>query len=346
MSSGRDLLDGLARLTGIRDTQRLEYSLLKTLDDIYEDGSTWAVRFDAEGRPRSLHFYDRKRDAVMAVPFDPEHQPVSAELLEQALATGKSVGGFDESGRQISVFPMSGLKEFRICLAFAFDSTANGERVDQRLVESFLSVYRNFVNLVDDAQTDELTGLLNRKTFDDNFRELATLERSGPLPGLPDDRRQQPEPGQGRIWLGVIDVDDFKKINDSFGHVYGDEVLILLARLLKQCFRENDLIYRFGGEEFVVLAECADADLARTTFDRLRCAIADYALPRIGRVTTSIGVTRLCPYKTASAVLDEADQALYYAKGHGKNQVRIYDRLVAEGVITPNAVEAGEIELF
>ncbi len=346
MSSGRDLLDGLAQLTGIRDARRLEYSLLKTLDDIYESVHIWAIPLDAEGQPRSLHSFDRKHDAVMTVPFDPEVPPVPAGLLEQALAVGQPVADVDASGRQVSVFPMSGLNEFSICLAFAFDGDAVNESLDSRLVKSFLSVYRNFVSLIGDAQTDELTGLLNRKTFDDNFRDLATLERNAHRPGLPEDRRQAPDPEETQIWVGVIDVDDFKKVNDSFGHVYGDEVLILLARLLQQSFRDDDLIYRFGGEEFVVLAEVAGADLAAITFERLRRAVADYELPRVGRVTTSIGVTRLRPYKTASAVLDEADQALYYAKGNGKNQVCLYDRLVAEGVIQPSTFEAGEIELF
>ncbi len=230
----------------------------------------------------------------MTVPFDPEDQPVPAGLLEQALATGQPVSEADVSGRRVSVFPMSGLNEFSICLVFSFDG--DGASLDARLVKSFLSVYRNFVKLIDDAQTDELTGLLNRKTFDDNFRDLATLERSVHRPGLEEDRRQEADPEETQIWLGVIDIDDFKKVNDGFGHVYGDEVLILLARLLQQSFRDNDLVYRFGGEEFVVLAEVAGADRAAAAFERLKHAVAAYTLPRVGRVTTSIGVTQLRPY--------------------------------------------------
>ncbi len=144
----------------------------------------------------------------------------------------------------------------------------------------------------------------------------------------------------------MIDIDDFKKVNDGFGHVYGDEVLILLARLLQQSFRDNDLVYRFGGEEFVVLAEVAGADRAAAAFERLKHAVAACTLPRVGRVTTSIGVTQLRPYKTASVVLDEADQALYYAKANGKNQVCLFDRLVAEGAIQTPTIRTGEIELF
>ncbi|WP_019612527.1 GGDEF domain-containing protein [Thioalkalivibrio sp. AKL7] len=346
MPSSRDLLDGLAHLTGIRNAQRLEYSLLKTLDDIYENACIWAIQLDVEGQPRSLHTFDRKHDAVMTVPFDPKDQPVPDGLLEQALATGQPVAEADASGRRVSVFPMSGLNEFSICLVFSFDGDDADESLDARLVKSFLSVYRNFVKLIDDAQTDELTGLLNRKTFDDNFRDLATLERSVHRPGLAEDRRQEADPEETQIWLGVIDIDDFKKVNDGFGHVYGDEVLILLARLLQQSFRDNDLVYRFGGEEFVVLAELAGADRAAAAFERLKHAVAAYTLPRVGRVTTSIGVTQLRPYKTASVVLDEADQVLYYAKANGKNQVCLFDRLVAEGAIQPPTIRTGEIELF
>ncbi|WP_028484871.1 GGDEF domain-containing protein [Thioalkalivibrio sp. ALE17] len=346
MTSGRDLLDGLAHLTGIRNAQRLEYSLLKTLDSIYQSAQIWAIQLTAEGHPESLHSFDRKHDTVTTVPFDQEQQPIPVWLLDQALATGEPSEGTDESGRRVSVFPMSGLKEFSICLAFSFDNASDSESLDALLVRSFLSVYRNFVKLIDDAQTDELTGLLNRKTFEDNFRELATIGRSTHSPEPAGGRREEPDPEETDVWLAVIDVDDFKRINDSFGHVYGDEVLILLARLLQQSFRQNDLVYRFGGEEFVVLAEIASPEMAAATFGRLQRAVADYALPRVGRVTTSIGVTRLRPYMTASAVLDEADQALYYAKANGKNQVCLYDQLVDSGVIKPNVIEAGEIELF
>lgn len=346
MNTSKDLLEGLADLTGLRDVQRLEYSLLKTLDDIYEGTCTWAIRLDSEGHPRTLHFYDRKRDAVAAAPFDARRSPVPARVLQEALSTGQPVTTRLEGEHPVSVFPMVGLRDFSLCLAFAPDAADGTALVDQRLVKSFLSVYRNFVTLIDDAQTDELTGLLNRKTFDDNFRELATREHRGPVPGDTDDRRQTPDTAASGIWLGVIDVDDFKRINDDFGHVYGDEVLILLARLLRQAFREGDLVYRFGGEEFVVLAECANAEAAVMAFDRLRRAVAAYPFPRIEHVTTSIGVTHLHPYMTASALLDRADQALYYAKEHGKNQVCLYDRLVADGILQPAAVETGEIELF
>ncbi|WP_018872407.1 GGDEF domain-containing protein [Thioalkalivibrio sp. ALJ16] len=344
MNRSRDLLDGLAHLTGIRNAQRLEQSLLKTLAGIYASARVWSIQLTAEGRPRRLHTFDRTRDAVVAMAFDHKAPPVPAALLEQALDSGQSVAEAVESGQRVTLFPVCGLKDFSICLAFALD--ADAEPLDAVLVSSFLSVYRNFVQLIDDAQTDELTGLLNRKTFDENFQELATLERGLDHAYCADDRRTEPDPDATQVWLAVIDVDDFKKINDSFGHVYGDEVLILLARLLRQGFRDSDLIYRFGGEEFVVLAEVAGAEQAVATFERLQQTVASQDLPRVGTVTTSIGVTRVRPYQTASAALDQADQALYYAKANGKNQVCLYDQLLAEGAIQPSAIQTGEIELF
>ncbi len=136
MTSGRDLLEGLAHLTGIRNAQRLECSLLKTLDGIYESAHIWAIALDAEGRPKSLHSFDRKHDAVTTIPFDRTHQPLPDGLLEQALQTGEAVADIDDAGRRVSVFPMSGLNEFSICLAFAFEGEEASESLDGLLVRA------------------------------------------------------------------------------------------------------------------------------------------------------------------------------------------------------------------
>jgi two-component system cell cycle response regulator len=72
-----------------------------------------------------------------------------------------------------------------------------------------------------------------------------------------------------RTWLGVIDIDHFKLINDTYGHLYGDEVLILVARLMmRSCVRVDDLVYRYGGEEFVVMLKAANEHNAMMAFDR------------------------------------------------------------------------------
>jgi diguanylate cyclase (GGDEF)-like protein len=154
-------------------------------------------------------------------------------------------------------------------------------------------------------------------------------------------------PSAARVdWLGVIDVDRFKTINDTFGHLFGDEVLLLLARLMFDTFRSTELIYRFGGEEFVVIVDGTDEQGAGVAYDRFRRAVADYRFPQVGKVTVSVGYTRVGPTDVPASATGRADSALYYAKEHGRNVTQCYETLVREGRLRPNQSPTTELELF
>lgn len=145
-------------------------------------------------------------------------------------------------------------------------------------------------------------------------------------------------------WLAVVDIDHFKQVNDRFGHLYGDEVLILIANILRSSFRSHDRIFRFGGEEFVVLLRSTTLSTAHKVFNRFRLAVQEYHFPQVGQVTVSLGfvsTTRGSPVE----ILGQADQALYYAKEHGRNQVCFYDDLVASGQLATK-VANDDVELF
>lgn len=197
------------------------------------------------------------------------------------------------------------------------------------LMEGILSVYRNYQSLLDYSERDSLTSLLNRKTFDEKFSKLLT---SPPIqqvtPEAEVERRQANE--DKSHWLGVVDIDHFKRVNDQFGHLYGDEVLILVANLLRSSFRSLDRVFRFGGEEFVVLLRSATVEQAHMVFERFRTKVEAHRFPQVGQVTVSIGFS--CISKESPVViLGHADQALYYAKSHGRNRVCNYEALVAGG---------------
>ena len=134
------------------------------------------------------------------------------------------------------------------------------------IIGGVISVYRNFQNLLDYSERDSLTGLLNRKTFDDQLAKMLQVSSEDiAVPGQPE-RRQHC--GEDKQWLAVVDVDHFKDVNDRFGHLYGDEVLILIANLLQSSFRSQDRVFRFGGEEFVVLMRSTNLENARKIIDR------------------------------------------------------------------------------
>ena len=146
-------------------------------------------------------------------------------------------------------------------------------------------------------------------------------------------------------WLGMLDIDHFKHVNDSFGHLIGDEVLLLVARLLRHGFRFHDRLYRFGGEEFVVLMRCHDAASALAVFERFRKSMESFAFPQVGRITVSIGISRLIASDTPAMALDRADQAVYAAKSAGRNRVIDHAELVRQGQAS-SAIKTGDIELF
>ncbi|OYU82383.1 MAG: GGDEF domain-containing protein [Burkholderiales bacterium PBB5] len=223
------------------------------------------------------------------------------------------------------------------------DSDLPLDAAGQQLVRSILQIYRNFQALLDYSERDTLTGLLNRKTFDEAFFKLQAVQPPAPVEAA-DERRTAPARPQGH-YLGVIDIDHFKHVNDSFGHLIGDEVLLLLARLMRGSFRFHDQLYRFGGEEFVVLLRCAsDADAGRA-FERLRNTVMAFAFPQVGTITISAGYTAVQGADTPSRAFERADKAVYWSKSHGRNQVTSHAALVAQGELLDDS-HTGDVELF
>jgi diguanylate cyclase (GGDEF)-like protein len=220
---------------------------------------------------------------------------------------------------------------------------------DDPMIGGLLAVFANHRQLLDYAEVDTLTRLLNRKTFDESLlRILARIGNPGDVDSgalhLP--HRRQPRPAMEQHWLGVIDIDHFKRINDGFGHLIGDEVLILLANMMRASFRSRDRLFRFGGEEFVVLLNPTEAENAVRAFERFRLTVAGFGFPQVGRVTVSTGFARIGPGDTPSAIFDNADEALYWAKGHGRNRVCSYEQLLAGGMLQQRAAPASDVELF
>jgi diguanylate cyclase (GGDEF)-like protein len=157
------------------------------------------------------------------------------------------------------------------------------------------------------ATIDSLTGLLNRPGFDHRIHE--EIQRK---------RREA-----GNLAVLMADVDDFKTINDTRGHPVGDEVLKLVAQVIRSSVRVFDLCARYGGDEFGVVMPNSDRENAIQCAERIRRRLAERAIDDdLGRVSISIGVTVLVPGDDASDLLARADQCLYRAKADGKNVVR------------------------
>jgi len=161
-----------------------------------------------------------------------------------------------------------------------------------------------FDSLSQEAQTDPLTGLFNRRTMD---KFIGSWIASG-----------------NPFSLLVMDLDHFKSVNDTYGHDVGDEVLKFLATSLRQLLKENNVICRFGGEEFIVLVPDERFDPAMEAAERIRKYMAETNGPTGGIVTLSIGAAHYPDSaRSAEQLFRVADEALYRAKHQGRNRVEI-----------------------
>ncbi|MFN4340696.1 MAG: GGDEF domain-containing protein [Azonexus sp.] len=241
------------------------------------------------------------------------------------------------------VFPIMHLDEpvYMIDLTLS-DEFSGDERVT---LMGLIEYFGNHVNLLDYGETDTLTGLASRKTFDKHLFELLGRAPADP-PSASAFLSRRRGAGDAPHWLAVCDIDHFKQINDTFGHLIGDEVLILLAQAMRRAFRFDDQLFRFGGEEFVALLQPTGEAEALAVLERFRRDIEQQSFSRVGRITISIGLSALRPSDTLTDVIDRADEALYFVKQHGRNQVACYERLVAAGAIPAKEIAKGEVELF
>lgn len=159
--------------------------------------------------------------------------------------------------------------------------------------------------LENQATTDSLTGTFNRR----KFLELLQMEI------------QQSKRSRTPLAVIFFDIDNFKSINDTYGHDAGDRVLQELARLVTAMIRESDIFARFGGEEFVILVHNNDVRTGRELAEKIRSRVEQHSFPPMGTVTCSFGVAQFFADDTAESIIKRADDAMYTAKQGGKNRV-------------------------
>ena len=348
----KPILQNLVEMTAHRDYLRLEVSVLSTLQQLSGILEVRALEVFMLGgvrymRPRTWMHNGQWTSTETEVATDPQRQVLS-ELPELHACIQErhthAIAMVDKK-RHTLWLPVWMHEKVSTCLEITQSRPFSAHKLD--VVKGIFLVYQNYQSLLDYSERDALTGLFNRKTFDEQFARNA-------LPGLSSSKPQSAEsmiseevsptsePVQN--WLAVVDIDHFKQVNDRFGHLYGDEVLILVANILRSSFRSHDRIFRFGGEEFVVLLRNTTLSKAHKVFNRFREAVQEYHFPQVGNVTVSlgfVGTSRGSPVE----ILGQADQALYYAKEHGRNQVRFYEDLVASGELATK-VANDDVELF
>lgn len=163
------------------------------------------------------------------------------------------------------------------------------------------------------ALSDALTGVGNRRALQEHVRAgLSAAER-----------------GQAPTSIILMDIDHFKPINDKHGHSGGDQVLVQMAQLLTDQLRGSDRLGRWGGEEFMVVAQATPMHAALELAERIRKAVAAFEFAHGDPVTLSLGVTQTLPGDTADSLVHRADKALYRAKNGGRNRVEAQTMITA-----------------
>jgi diguanylate cyclase (GGDEF)-like protein len=325
------VLDSVAQFTHHRDTDALDHSLTLSLAELADAQSVTLYKRDGDrgGPEESLVRCARNAQGRYAVSLLPCESDASAQAM---LRQGERDGGCVRlrDGNHGMLVPIR--REGRMIGALMLESSHPLEHL-RPLVEGFARIYANYIGLLDESERDKLTGLYNRRSFDRHLNRR--------LHGV---RARDPE-APSRIWLAIVDIDHFKRINDTLGHLYGDEVILVVAQLMRACFRQGDALFRFGGEEFVALFSATDEATVHGVLERFRVHVARFPFPLVGHVTISIGYSRIGAHDYPVVALDRADQALYHVKQHGRDGVRGYEELDASGALTRGQT-AGTIDLF
>jgi diguanylate cyclase (GGDEF)-like protein len=315
------LADRILEMLQLRSSDMLAGWLARNLAALYKPSRARVLRVfpGAAARHRSVPRY-----AVFSMDESLVHEPASLVALDGLLVDAISAARpwclvrNDAHSRLLVTLAAGGEARYVVELAGGFDA-GDGARI-----AAFAGIASRYYERLVDAETDPLTRLNNRRAF--QVQLDASLRRWT---------------ASGRQWhFAVLDIDHFKRINDEHGHLYGDEILVRFAQLLRETFRAGDLLYRFGGEEFVAVYGVENQEEGGAPLERFRAAVERHRFPGVDVVTVSAGHTRIPDATTpASALIDRADRALYHAKGHGRNRVCGWEHLVATGeleMLPPN----------
>jgi diguanylate cyclase (GGDEF)-like protein len=353
--------DHLIALTDHRDRDHLELTLAKALIAILPINRVVLARVVSEDSVRrwlDIASLDARGGGKIIDPLRVDYitlQPVEEHkdrLMCIQRRTSVEVAWAGENGPRITYVPLfndarngeEGVVEIHSGTSLTADQT--------RYIDALLHVFRNMYNLLAYSDRDALTGLLNRKAMDDTFYSAVLEEMEASLDARSTTLTAPVAPGQERrhrvppnYWLGSVNVDHFSVLSDQHGHLIGEEVLLLVARILNNTFRTYDRIYRFGGDQFAVLMHCPDEALVLAAFERFRANMEKFNFPQVGRVTACAGFTRVSPDDSPSTALERAERAVEHARHNHGNKVFSHGDLVRKGFFEAGT-KTGAVDLF
>jgi len=288
-----------------------------------------------------------KGDESLSIAYVNNSAQVTTEENELADKLGRSSWGYDNvyETDDFYYFLVNSQNHCFCLISVRRDETLPKPQTIE-IIRTMVTMWSRLLSTLYYYQRDALTGLLNRNILVESINGSAfdsstfdTLENEE----ISERREHIHLPESNAVAL--IDIDNFKAVNDTWGHTIGDEVLIKMAHLMEVTFRECDVICRYGGEEFAVYLRYVSKAKAFEILDRFRKRVAESVFPKVDKITVSIGYTITFPGILASELIERADAALYYAKEHGKDQVVAAEDHQQLWSSNGN-FDIGEIELF
>lgn len=340
------IFDSVISLTGNEDIDSLEVSLLSTIAEyvyckytrIYE----LAKDYPNPQVDMKLQLHISEQEPHFQWQTNLRNSKPDTALVSNVQTNRRKQTLSSESDQELW-FPIKG-SENKLCL---YVCSPEFTEESKTLIAGFARVYGNYVKVLDESERDKLTGLLNRNSLERRLRNMLTRQAEVQQQ-LQEEFPQRTAHDDACPWLVIVDIDHFKKVNDLFGHVCGDEVLLSLAQKLEGDFRSTDFVFRFGGEEFVIIMEATTRADAFRKLNDFRMEIAATKFPLVGSITISLGFTKAANEDFEQLILERADKALYYAKDNGRNSVYCYEHLVEEGKLSGDTTHASDddIDLF
>ncbi len=341
IQSVHSVIDHLTGITSQKDLDLLTISLLKSLGSLIPNAELRVITLDQAQLPIKTFSisngdYKIKLDDIV---LGPEAKQAITRTHRGNLNryTDKTEDHF------VSVYLMHHDRQSTTYLLLNTPRQLNHS--EDYLLTGVLEIFQNFSSLLVHAQTDELTGLANRKTFESAINRVYDL-RTNRHNEYPSNKRHGETSETIRYWLCALDIDHFKAVNDIYGHLYGDEVLIRLAQVMKSHFRNDDLLFRFGGEEFIIVLRAPDKTSAVGALERFRGVLADTTFAGVETITVSMGVVEIDPSVFHKTLMDYADQALYHSKKNGRDQITFFEQLIEMGIAKQESYEEGTVDLF
>lgn len=330
-----DHCDAIDRLT----RQHHQHALVRCMAQLVQEHSGGDCRymqlcsdenareFNAANASRA-HYFDVLDEAELSRPLVDEpvyREVVSLQKPQVRPATDRRVAEL--------VIPVRGE---RYVMGLLLIRGSDPEREDRQFLQLLVRVFGNLMGLVHKREYDALTGLLNRQAFEERLHRF--LNYGG--------GHRANEAQRERSCFAILDIDFFKTVNDSLGHLFGDEVLVHFSQIMGRSFRYYDLMCRYGGDEFIVVLRGASLEQGLKVLERFRIAAESHHYPQVGQKTVTIGVVEIQPGELLPTIADKADQAMYHGKKNGRNRVLAYEHLLDAGKLKAVQAVGGDVELF